>query len=84
MPNDSRSRRDKKEKERKRKSKRDLRGITSSLPSERLLPSSSSMRERNRNNSLSRMEDEEGSSLSDGSEEVIPLRSLSPSQFVGS
>jgi hypothetical protein len=37
-----------------------------------------------RNNSLSLIEDEDGSSLSDCSEEVIPPRSLSPSQFVGS
>jgi hypothetical protein len=38
----------------------------------------------NRNNSLSSIVDEDGSNLLDGSEEVNPLRSLSPSQFVGS
>ncbi len=37
-----------------------------------------------KNNSLSRIEDEDRSSLSDDSEEVVPLRPLSPSQFVGS
>ncbi len=40
--------------------------------------------EGHKNNPMSRIEDDDGGSLTDDSEEVIPLRPLSPSQFVGS